>query len=291
MKKYFVLINPASGSINERKIRKVKKILRERDLAFEVFYTSENAYGDKIVRDKFTDRFTHLIVMGGDGSLNDAINGLPDFERPIGVISTGTGNDYVKNFKGGMNVESQLIEILNEYQSEVSLGKCNGKYFINGVGAGFDGQIAHNLTHNRLWIGGHLAYYYHVLKILGGYKERMVRYSIDGEEFETPLLMILGGFGKVFGGGFKLLPHACVTDNHLAIAMIQQLSPLKRFIWLNHIKYGKFGHLPTAKFLKARKLIIHKADLKGQSDGELIGNAPFEIEVCDQKLKFLMRII
>lgn len=287
MNHYFVLINPAAGSVTDKLVKKIRSILHEREVSFEIYFTTEKSNGKAIVAHQFNERFTHLIVVGGDGTLNEAINGMHDFSKPVGLLPYGTGNDYIKNFKTSKTLNNRISEILRNDMTEVSVGICNDRYFINGIGAGFDGQISFNMKNEKIWLKGHAAYYFHVLKILGFYKEQKVTFSIDDEEFQQESLLILAGLGTTYGGGFKILPHGSVTKGNLAVCTIKKVHPLKRFFLVNKLKFGKHESINAVKFHSCKTVTISQGVIQGQMDGELFGVPPFKISIAPDRVKFL----
>lgn len=239
---------------------------------------------DQLIREELRVDHTHLVICGGDGSLNEAINGLPDFSRPIGIYPLGRGNDFIKNF----SLPGNWAHLLGENYREVDIGKCNDRLFHNGIGAGFDGQIIINMMNSNSLFKGHAAYYYHVVKILSTYKERDLHFTIDGREFNETVLLILVANGTTFGGGFKLAPEADLDNGLLDVCIITRISAIRRFLNLSRLKAGKHLDMKEAIYLKGKKIKISAGDIHGQIDGEYFGTPPYEISVLSRKLKVLI---
>ena len=284
MKKYFLLINPAAGrKNNSSKTEKILNHFKDSGYPFEYFFTSQELNAEALVRQKFTADYTHLIIAGGDGTIHECINGLKTFDIWVGIIPLGTGNDFVKN----LDLPENLDYLFSDRVVNVSIGKYNERYFINGIGAGFDGQIIRNMLNHKGILTGHAAYLSHVIRILGTFRERRVKYSIDGKEFESELLLILAANGTTFGGGFILAPQADVTENCIDVCIIKKIHPLKRFMYLPLLQKGKHGRIRGVEFFKAKSLRINGQNLHGQVDGEYAGSPPFHIEITGKKLKIL----
>ena len=168
---FFVLINPRSGRGESQKIgKKLSAFFEGQNIKFSLFETRNNWRGSQTVENNLTPDYTDLIIIGGDGTINEAINGLK-YDLPVSFIPTGSGNDFVKNIRIGCKFESQLNTALNGPINRIDIGLCNDRKFINGVGIGFDGQIAADMIHRKVpFLSGQLKYYYHVLHILGSYK-------------------------------------------------------------------------------------------------------------------------
>ena len=284
-KNILLVINPAAGRCHKAAcVDSIPSFFNRAGVSFRLVVTRKDYRADAVVREEFTSEFTHLIVGGGDGTINDAINGLKDFHRPVGFIPMGSGNDFIKNLRLGNTLEDHLQTALNGTERTIDLGKSNDRYFVNGIGAGFDGQIVLNMTKNKSWFRGHAAYMYHVVRILGGYRERKVSYSIDGKPYENNLLLIIAGNGTTFGGGFKLVPEAAIADGKLHLCVIKRVHPIRRFMALKKLEKGTHGSIPGVEFYAADELIIHEGDIHGQIDGEYAGSPPFRIRLSKNKL-------
>ncbi|MDB4012854.1 diacylglycerol kinase family protein, partial [Cyclobacteriaceae bacterium] len=161
---FFVLINPQSGRGKSQKIgKKVAEFLRRHEIKFAVFETRNDCRGAQTVEENLTPDYTDLMIIGGDGTINEAINGLK-LDLPVSFIPSGSGNDFVKNIRIGSTLETQLDTALHGPITRIDIGLCNDRKFINGVGIGFDGQIAADMIHRKVpFLSGQLKYYYHVL--------------------------------------------------------------------------------------------------------------------------------
>ncbi|MEQ9425749.1 MAG: diacylglycerol kinase family lipid kinase [Cyclobacteriaceae bacterium] len=229
--------------------------------------------------------FSDLVVIGGDGTLNHTINQLSLIDLPIGIIPAGSGNDFIKSVNIGNSLQEHIETALNGSIRHIDLGKVNNHYFINGLGLGFDGQIAHEFNNNRTFLRGHAAYYYHVLKVLGGYKPKILKFEIDGKPFEEMVFLFAIMNGTTFGGGFKLGPHARLDDGKFAICLIKNLKPLKRFLNLGLLKDGTHDRLEEVEFLEGSNIKIHhQPEMIAHIDGEVIGTPPFEVRVLRREL-------
>lgn len=288
MNKYLIIINAHAGNRNNKKsIKRIKVFFSEHYSDNEIHVTTSASNCEKLVRDHFDDRFSKLIVAGGDGTVYEAINGMNNFDKPIGIIPLGKGNDYVKNLDIGDNLDEQLNNTLRNDFVQVDLGVANDRYFLNGVGAGFDGQIVFNLHKGKHLFKGHLAYYFQVLKILGSFGEREIHFSIDDHEYKEKAILIIAGNGTTFGGGFKLLPKASVIDGQLSFCLIGPVKPLRRFLYLNKLKAGTHGSIPSVKFFQGKSLKIESGNVVSQIDGEVFEQPPLDISISQSKLKIL----
>ncbi|WP_462253577.1 diacylglycerol/lipid kinase family protein [Ekhidna sp.] len=286
-RKIFVVWNPFAGGKVAANCKKLSTALEDRKIDFQVFDTNETKSAAKTVSKYLDQTFTDLIVIGGDGTINESINGLK-YDIPVGIIPSGTGDDFIKNISIGKTVNDFIDTAIDGTIIRIDLGQCNDRKFVNGVGIGFDGQIVEDMTAKPVrFLKGHAAYYYHVLRILGGYREKQFQFSLDdGKKHSEELILLTIGNGTTFGGGFKLMPDAKIDDGVLEICEIGKVSPLRRFLNVARLSKGTHGVLKEVKFHKSKEVLVEANDLLfAHIDGEKMGNPPFNITVLPKALQ------
>ncbi|MEP1094579.1 MAG: diacylglycerol kinase family protein [Cyclobacteriaceae bacterium] len=289
-RKLFVVGNLFSGNKKTDKIlQRFSDFLQARSLPFEVHDTNQDGNATLTTK-RLDESFTDLVIVGGDGTINEAVNGL-DYNIPVSIIPAGTGNDFVKNVELGKTRQDQFETAINGSVRKIDLGKCNERIFLNGVGIGFDGQIVEDMVSKRVpLLKGHVAYYYHVLRILGSYGVRGFEYQIDEQSHEKELILLTVGNGTTFGGGFKLMPGAKVDDGLLEVCSIGDLSPLRRFLNIHRLSNGSHGKLGMVEFHQAKTLQVEENEmLFAHIDGERMGRPPFEISVLPMALQLRVK--
>ncbi len=285
-RKIFVVGNRYTGSRKTSKIlRELSGFLEAKKIPFEIVDTDQDGEATKATK-RLDQSFTDLIIVGGDGTINEAVNGL-SYDIPVSIIPSGTGNDFIKNVALGKTLPEYFDTALNGKVKRVDLGKCNDRIFHNGVGIGFDGQIVEDMASKRVpLLKGHTAYYYHVLRILGGYKVKPFEYSVDLQGYKKELILMAIGNGTTFGGGFRLMPEARVDDGVLEVCTIGDLSPINRFLNIHKLSNGSHGTLSSVEFHKAEKIRIEENELiYAHIDGERMGQPPFDIEILPGALQ------
>ena len=288
MRKLLVVNNPTSGGRrkNQKVMRELTTFLTANKLESDIQQTELNTNALKIIRNRLDDSFSDLIIVGGDGTINESVNALTH-DIPMTIIPTGTGNDFVKNVKICKTLQEQFEAIINGNIQTIDLGICNDRKFANGVGIGFDGQIVEDMSSKTVpLLKGHAKYYYHVLQVLASYKTRDFKFSVDDKPFERPLIIMTIGNGTTFGGGFKLMPNAKIDDGLLEVCTIGPLAPFRRFLNIHKLSNGTHGSLETVHFHQAKTVRVQENPfLFAHVDGELMGNPPYDIKVLPNALK------
>ena len=285
-RKVFVVWNPFSGGKARKIGDQLSNRLKQDQINFEVFDTENTKSATSTISQNLDETFSDLIIIGGDGTINEAVNGL-SYDIPVAIIPAGTGDDFVKNICIGMSVDEHIETAIQGKVVRIDLGQCNDRKFVNGVGVGFDGQIVEDMVSRRVpLLTGHAAYYYHVLRILGGYRERPFHYTIGDDAYKKDLILLTIGNGTTFGGGFKLMPEAKIDDGLLEICEIGKVSGLRRFLNIHKLSNGTHGALKEINFYKASSVRIEANDLLfAHIDGERMGQPPFEIKLLPKALR------
>lgn len=286
----FIVANPASGT------NKVEEVLRElidfivsKNFNFEVFLTSKKHNAWETVEKNMDASFTDLVILGGDGTVNEAVNGLT-YDIPVTIIPTGTGNDFVKMLNIGHSLEEHLRVIDKGKTIQVDVGVCNGRKFMNGMGMGFDGQIVADMQVRKTILRGFAKYYYFVLRILATYKARSFNYSVGKKKYQNDLILLCVANGSTFGGGFNLTPHADLQDGLLEVCEIKKLSGLMRFLNILRLRNGTHGALKAVGFYQTDKVVVEaNTAIASHIDGEFFGNPPFEFSILPNSLSIRVK--
>ncbi len=284
--KKLVVVNPVSGrSSYESKLRYLSDKLSETGIGFDVFFTDIEKPGDLSKLITSGNWFNEIYVMGGDGTLNLVVNEIGPGKLPMSIVSNGTGNDSVKSLHGVLDFGKQVEIAIHGKIKQFDLGVCNGRYFINGLGIGFDGQVVKEMVERGDKRGSHLDYLLTVLRIVGGFKEKQLKFSLDNMAYERRVLLLTISNGTTFGGGFVINPFAKTDDGLLDVCIINEIKPWKRFWHLPKLKTGAHTGIAEAEFHKAGKIFIEHSDqLVAHLDGEYLGHPPFDISILKNAL-------
>jgi len=233
------------------------------------------------------DRFSAVWLVGGDGTVNFFINRFPHTRIPIALFKGGTGNDFAWKLYADKTIDEYLEIVLHTSAKKVDGGICNGRYFINGVGIGFDGEVVKAMGANRI-LSGHIAYLLTVLKKIFFYREKEMIIQTDKRSWNEKLFMLTVANGCRYGGGFLVAPQANINDGELDIVLIKKISRLLRLFYLPKVEKGKHTHLSIVEIDRAKRIEIRSPEiLYGHLDGELMQADEFMIEILPQKFLFL----
>lgn len=232
--------------------------------------------------------FHSLWVIGGDGTMNYLINHASGPLPPMALFKAGTGNDFANLLYGDADVKKTVEIALAAVPQPVDAGVCNGQYFINIAGIGFEGEVLKHMKAIR-WLGSFWGYNLAVIRVIMGFREPVYNISIDDGSIETKMLLLLMiSNAPETGGGFRVSPLAEVNDGRLDLVTVTRLGALKRLIHLPSVRKGTHLGLPFVAHRRLRKISIRAdREVKAQLDGEMISGKQFDIEICPAKFQFL----
>ncbi len=237
--------------------------------------------------------FDRVLAVGGDGTISEVANGLwweSEGRLPsLGIVSFGTGCDYVRNFEVGHTPFDHLVHALGESVLNVDLlvfqamslhGRPISRVCLDVLGAGFDAQVI--ARHHRLKIPKYGKLPYFLSGIQGLFKLGHFRLhgEIDGEDFEAVSLIFVMGLGKYFGGGMMITPWASPQSGRVQLVWDQQISGLDLIRLFPQVYLGRHLKHPKIQTCFARKVkLAAEPPALVEADGELVGLTPLEVEI------------
>ena len=297
---YHFILNPKSG--RKRKHRHfeetIKDACRERHLNYHIYYTTcpgdATEYVASMVRN--SNEKQRFICVGGDGTINEIVNSAPCNENvEFGVIPSGSGNDFVRNFTNKKFFEDINAQIDGGTIS-VDLIKCNDTYCVNMVNIGFDCAVAKEQQRlkKKWFIPASFSYIAGVAVVCFrkiGTKMKIIH--DDGAVVEQLFTLTAIGNGRFCGGGFCSLPTAKLNDGLMDVCAIDKVSLLKFFTLVGSYKKGT--HLESKRALKVinHKQVKHfKMEFEEPIpiciDGEIKGAKSMEFTVVPNGVNFVL---
>jgi YegS/Rv2252/BmrU family lipid kinase len=276
-KRIFIIFNPASqGGKSQYIFVQYLSLLENAAIAYECYHTTGQNDDFAIQQALEKSAFTHIAIVGGDGTINLAINALKNKKLPIHILPAGTGNDLAKMIYGKAHIKdiTRLILSENTPSRMIDLWKCNERLFANGFGVGFDGAIAYKTANNKSKLPSKLKYSLEIGKQILFYKATPL--NINGEIHATFMLSVANG--SVYGGGFKVAPDAKIDDKLLEIVHIKPVHTLLRLLFLPLVVFGKHTQLSIVNYSQSDKVTIRCAHpVAAHIDGEPLFESDYHI--------------
>lgn len=304
--KWFVVINPISGSgkgLDDFPL--ISKLLRNNGIRCESVFTEHKHHATELTVSAINAGYRHIIVIGGDGTLHEVVNGLfiqkmvaPD-QITIAVIAVGTGNDWIRMF-GIPKRYSEAIRAIKEgytfLQDVASVEYEESRYrqmrhMANVAGLGFDAAVIRRCMEMRnKGVKGASLYIRALISTFFRYKPTGVKVWIDDRLVYNNLLFSIAiGVGKYNGGGIQQLPQAVADDGLLDITIIRPLHWWNIIFRLKRLFNGSIytiGHVLHAQGRKVR--IESSPESLLEIDGELFGVTPVELHNVHRKVRVIV---
>ena len=291
--KWVFIINPVAGNGFAPSLgNKLKEMISKYNLNAELVYTAKKGHASTLSKQYADKGFKYIIGVGGDGTLNEIATPLICRNDVIaGLIPGGTGNDFIQitGFPGRFE-EKDWEMFFKTNIMPLDVGQCNGKVFLNGMGLGFDAQVAaENYTEpGEVKRGGKNKYIWHILKTLLFFREKKMVIISDGKRTETECFINTISIGRRFAGGFFLTPKAIANDGLLDVCSIKRLNLYQRLRILLMVPKGTHINDKKVNYFQTEKLILEFDEkVPFHVDGELNFAEKFEIGLLPCALKII----
>ncbi len=291
--KHLFIINPAAGS-RDRTAEYSEKIhvaCHDRHLDYEIRVSQAPGCCRSIAREAaLTGEEYRIYACGGDGTLNEVVQGAAGFENvAVTVFSGGSGNDFVKIFNDPQAF-FDLDRLLDAQEATFDLIDCNGDISLNICSVGLDARIGTDVAnYKRLpLLHGFSAYAAStVVNVLRGIGEHYV-VELDGKTVDDELTMICVCNGRYYGGGFNPIPEADPSDGFLDVLVVKKVSRLQVAGVVGKYKAGRYQELPhLAQYFRTRHITIHcDHETPINLDGELRHGKTVKMAVAREKIRF-----
>ena len=295
-KEWFTIVNPNAGNGKGKKDwARISSLFARENIPVFAKFTENKGQAIELARVAVEKGFTHLISVGGDGTLNEVVNGIftQDKHSPkdilIGMIPVGTGNDWGRMFgiplvyEGAVNVIREKKTMLHDIGVvNYSSGTLQQKrYFINIAGLGFEAMVV-NKTNKQKDKGksSQAIYLYNLLSSLISYKKTNADIIIDGKKSTCRIFSVNVGNGKYCGGGMRQTPDAMPDDGLLDITVIREMGRIEIIKSLKLLYDGTILSHPKVDGYRSTNLkVVTESPLYIEADGESLGHTPAEFSI------------
>ena len=303
---WFLVLNPAAGGgKGERAWPSVEKALSSAGILFKFYRTKESYDAVNAVKLAIEQGYRKILVVGGDGTLSEAANGILRQQTvastgvTLGSIPLGTGNDWGRTFGLPSSVKERIQLIKEEFTTfedaakitYMKGGMTQHAWFMNMAGCGFDAQVALEANEAKAkGKSGLMVYIIKLVKTLFSFKAVQCKVVMDGREEKAELFAALCGIGRFAGNKMNLVPNADPTDGLFDITLIRKIGRLKVILNLPKLFNGKLLEISEISHHRCKHVrIIPEKMIRLQTDGESVGEAPVEMRILPGALKVVVK--
>ena len=280
-----VIVNPIAGNSKcGRSVPLLIAKLLERGITHDLTVSRYSGQVRELALQAKEQGCERIIVCGGDGTINEAINALADSDVKLGVLPLGTGNDFARTLGIKEDLDFACNVLRDEKVRKVDLVKVNGdKYYGSVGGIGFDAEVASWANRYKRFAPGAT-----ILAKLFTYKFKRVAIAHDTGNHTGEILMAAIGNTEWYGGGINITPSAVMDDGVLDICVVQKINKLKLLLFFPSVLKGTHTRFSEVKLYRTKKISISsETPLQLLGDGEILGETPVSLEVIPQALNII----
>lgn len=284
-RRILAIFNPAAGRNRCERFVEVVAALRARGSTVTVMVTEAAGHAESIARG-LGDEYDVIAAAGGDGTVNEIVNGLPGKKIALGLIPLGTANVLADEIGWPRGVEQIARALAWGPVRDINLGLVNGRRFVMMAGAGFDANVVDAVSLKLKKAVGPLAYVWQAAVECFKQKPLACEVVIDGAPYKTASVVACNG--RRYGGPFIAAPDAALVDRCFHVILMTGSS------WFDTTRYGaafllgRISRLSDVKVIPAREIVVNGiAGRPVQADGDIVARLPATISVDPEPLRLI----
>jgi diacylglycerol kinase (ATP) len=298
-----VIINPVAGAgRTAREWPDIVGLLKKHGLNCEHDLTEAPGHAVHLAREAAKNGYDMVVSVGGDGTINEIVNGIYASgnmqNATLGIISTGTGSDYIRTVGVPHHREEACRCLAQSRKRTVDVGvveytndgKTEERLFVNFAGIGFDAEIVRRTTSQFKSLGSLPSYLLGVFTTLATFANKDVTIKLDGEPLDRRICTVIMNNGRYGGGGMFTAPQAELADGWLDVLIVGDLSKPDLLRSLPRIYKGTHLTHPKVTMKRAKEIEISSSNgrVHLQADGELLGEVPARFRVMPAALNIIV---
>ena len=303
-------------------IRKYKKIVAEvdaefKDCAAKIFISQYAGHFMQLCKEALDLGYDCFIFVGGDGSLNEGINGVIKYHQlnestdingydwhaiskiKIGVYAAGSGNDYIKSLQLDEKLSTLKHHINSQSSRMVDVGwmsyhnfaaQQDVSFFINVTDVGMGGEVVQKKSKMPKWLSGKLTYFIAITATIASYKKCQLKAYNQDFSWDGKVLNMIVANARYFGNSLGIAPDADVADGMFSLVIVGDVSLFDYLKNLGNLKKCKKLIHPQISYHRVNEISIEATDGRSVTidmDGEFIGSAPMQLKCLSQKINFI----
>lgn len=288
-KSFAFIINPVAGNRRHEHIeRKISSYFVSTDIEPLIYLTQYAGHAAVICR-QLTEQSSPeaIIAVGGDGTVNEVVNGIGLYGVPMGIIPHGSGNGFARHLGIPTSLEKAFTIIEKCYSIPVDLIRIGEKYSLNVSGVGFDALVAWRFQHCRS--RGLRSYVRVAVSEFFKYQLEEYELMIDGDMSRQKAFLISIANSSQFGNNVLISPKASVCDGYIDVCVMYPFPKCATLGLLYKLLCRKIDFSPYLKITRAKKVWLRQSGKFYHIDGEAMeGGAVLEAEIVERALQVII---
>lgn len=262
------IINPKSGVERQKEIAQgIDACLDKTAYTYEIVHTQYAKHGIELAKEAAAKGVYAVVAVGGDGSVNDIVQGLLGTDTVLGIIPKGSGNGMARTMQIPLDVHEAIKVISNGNITKMDIGYANGQPFISNAGVAFDALISKKFATSEK--RGLMVYSWLVTKYMWLYKNWDWQITVDGKRYNERAFMVNVANGQQFGYNFRIAPTASFTDGLLDVIIVRKFPKILGGMLAVRGLTGTIMKSPYVRHLTGKTITVSNPSLKlMQTDGD-----------------------
>lgn len=261
---------------------------------YGVKFTERPRHGEELARQAAREGYDRVISLGGDGTLNEVGNGLIGTGAALGLVPTGTGNDFVRTIGLERDPEEAVRVAFQGRLVKMDVGLAHGyRHFFNIAGIGFDAEVSRRVNDYGpvlKAIGGTLPSLLGIVGTLFRFPGAPIQVDLDGQVLKRERMLLMAvGIARYYGGGMKILPDAVINDGLFEVAWGEDLGRMELIKLVGKIYGGNHVGHPKVTMTRGRLLTASSPErVAFHLDGDVAGDLPVTFEILPGALDLVV---
>ncbi len=284
MNKILVILNPAARGERARSLRQAIASLSSRIVVRE---TKGAGDAEALAERAVQQGFRTIVAAGGDGTVNEVVNGIGESDVTFGVLPVGTMNVFALELGiEGKDLKRAWAVIERGHTREIDLPMGNGEYFVQLAGVGLDAEVVRQTTPDFKKALGPVSYVLSLAQVAARKPPKLVVTAAGGVRHEGSFVLV--GNGRYYGGPLVLFRDAVLDDGRLDVVVFKNQSHWDVMRYVQAVIFGNHHALPDVEYFQTSEVTVEAdGEVPVELDGELSGFAPFTFGFARGKLRVL----
>lgn len=290
--KVFFVVNPTAGKGHAiRKVPEIKAAMEHMDdIEYDLRYTEKPGHASDIARTAAGEGYDIVFAVGGDGTVNEVVNGLVNTDAALAVLPCGSGNDFARSVEIKGDTGEIIRKVIGGTRKKIDVGRIDGRYFINIASAGFDAEVVlATQKAKKFLLSGSPAYITGLISTIFTYKPRKVKINLHNEIIDDRIILMAVANGKYYGGGMKAAPDAILDDGYFDVCIIRSMPKLKMLFLFPQFMKGRHKKFREVSFHRSDSVKIECENVLAVNvDGEVYTEKGAEFELIKNMLNIMV---
>lgn len=283
-----IISNPASRTFSPAKIGQAEQLLHQHGFLTEIQFTDHRDHARVLAREAVRKKPYCIIAAGGDGTINEVVNGMATSDVPLGILPLGTTNVFAREILLPLDIEGAVCRVISGTPREISLGRIitpeQNRYFCLMAGIGFDAKTVHDVSGTLKKLSGEGAYIWSGIKNMLFYSPEELSFSVDGKTISGYTAIV--GKARRYGGDYLATPDADIGDPALRLCLLTDRSRYALLRFAYGILRGTHLRDPNVAYIRATDITV-AGHAYIQLDGDYFGVTPCRIMTAPNVLRII----